>query len=371
MAEPAPAPAPKPIERIENYDLLQTDLGAYILKETGIDISAHNPTERPTFSAADLALDPLSVLSHGFSNSLSTNILEGKATHLFPAVVALAFKNGPDGVQACKAVAPILHGAGENPFRLNDEFERAEMRSHFPTFSFTDGLTAGSSPIVPGSIILVSFDNPHNYWTSGVIEKVVKGRPDALPEYADLITGARDLFDNLALFASGALSLLMDSNFTPKQKTYNGQTIENGKLSDALLTNVDTTYSKSGRVITAAAADFNAMAQAFNLKFGVKFPLGEGYRLFSTQVKIWNDPKKVNKAGKKLGAKPGTSNHGWGVAIDWNTRDPEGGYGYDSKYYKWMLNNQAYFVNPSWAIKGGSKEEPWHWEWVGKGAAGL
>ena len=303
--------AETPIESTENYNLLQTNLSNYILNEIGVDVQDHESSSRSSFTAADIALDPLSVLSQAFDSALSTNIVEGKVSAGYYAIVLLAFTDGPEGAPACKAVVPGLHDSMGNPFRGTDENERAMMISHFPTFVYEDKMTASTSPIVPGSVIKVAFDNPYNYWTSGVIEKVIRGRPKVLPEYAENIEGVKELFDNAEAWASAFF--FGDSNFTPRQKTYNGQTIENGKLSDALLTAVDTTYSKPGRVITAAAPDFNAMAQAFHQNFGVKFPLTEGYRTFETQVKIWNDPKKVNAAGKKLGAKPGTSNHGWGV----------------------------------------------------------
>ena len=399
MAEPVPAPTP--LARIENLDLLQTDLGAYILKETGIDISAHNPPERPTFSAADLELDPLSVLSHGFSNTLNTNILEGKSTHLFPAVVALPFKNGPDGIQACKAVAPILHGAGENPFRSVDEFERAEMMSHFPTFSFTDGLTANSSPIVPGSIILVSFDNPHNYWTSGVIEKVVKGRPDVLPEYADFITGARALFEDFALFASGALSFLGGGgpigavagdpgtctwssgakarettwqSTVPAYSKWNGTKMRNGLLEETGMIVAD---SVSGaKLVPPAMEDFKRLAAAYAKKFPGKTLKGSGYRTYASQVNVRmgrvtpGNPcgsGEVNAAGTFIGmaATPGQSNHGWGAAVDLNRTDWEHGNTKNkkkagsSKHFQWINK-----FSKDFNFVFGVKNEHWHIDWM-------
>jgi hypothetical protein len=64
-------------------------------------------------------------------------------------------------------------------------------------------------------------------------------------------------------------------------------------------------------------------------------------------------------------ARPGTSNHGWGRAIDFgNGRrtltcgDPE---------LQWLEENGARFgwVHPDWAQCGRTTEEPWHWEWGG------
>jgi len=130
------------------------------------------------------------------------------------------------------------------------------------------------------------------------------------------------------------------------------------------LGNVSTVCSNAGQVRVDLVEKYDKMACAFHTKFGVKFPLGQGYRPLSQQAQIYNDPKKVNSAGKRLGAYPGTSNHGFATAIDWNTTDSKGVTGYESEYYKWMAQNApAYgFSNPAWAKKGGSKEEPWHWE---------
>ena len=197
--------APKPIEKIENLGLLQTDLIAFIIKETGIDMSEHDSPNVPAFNAEDIALNPMSVMAKAFSRILSTNILDGAHTGMYPAVVALPFKSGPGGVQSCKAIVPTLHSNADNPFAATDEDERADMISHFPTFSFNDGLSEASSPLVPGSIILVSFDNPHNYWSSGVIEKVIKGRPDALPEYASFIEGVLEIFNDPMKWLTAAL----------------------------------------------------------------------------------------------------------------------------------------------------------------------
>ena len=68
-------------------------------------------------------------------------------------------------------------------------------------------------------------------------------------------------------------------------------------------------------------------------------------------------------------AKPGTSNHGWGRAIDvvdtttrkahvLSCRDPQ---------FAWLVEHAPRYgwVLPRWAQCGRSSEEPWHWEWSG------
>jgi D-alanyl-D-alanine carboxypeptidase len=85
----------------------------------------------------------------------------------------------------------------------------------------------------------------------------------------------------------------------------------------------------------------------------------DSYRDFAHQVST-----KAEKG--YLAAKPGTSNHGWGLAADVQV----GGYG--SADYQWLLHNGPQFgwSNPAWAQAGGSgPRESWHWEFNPTGAA--
>ena len=61
-----------------------------------------------------------------------------------------------------------------------------------------------------------------------------------------------------------------------------------------------------------------------------------------------------------LGAVPGTSNHGWGLAVDLCG----GIQSYTSPQHAWMTEHAGRFGwrQPAWAQQGGSKPEPWHWE---------
>jgi LAS superfamily LD-carboxypeptidase LdcB len=63
-----------------------------------------------------------------------------------------------------------------------------------------------------------------------------------------------------------------------------------------------------------------------------------------------------------LAAAPGTSNHGWGLAVDLSG----GMSSYGSAQYKWMRENAPKYGwdNPTWARAGGNKHEPWHWEFT-------
>jgi hypothetical protein len=106
-----------------------------------------------------------------------------------------------------------------------------------------------------------------------------------------------------------------------------------------------------------AAAALDRLSAAYAARFGHPLGVTDSYRDYPHQV--------TTKARKgNLAAKPGTSNHGWGLALDLRM----GGYG--STDYLWLRANAPAFGwdTPDWARPGGSKHEPWHWEYQPAGA---
>jgi D-alanyl-D-alanine carboxypeptidase len=73
-------------------------------------------------------------------------------------------------------------------------------------------------------------------------------------------------------------------------------------------------------------------------------------------------PSSIRSRPKKpyLAAKPGTSNHGWGLALDLEC----GADNYGGIAYEWLATHGPDYGwhNPPWAQADGSKPEPWHWE---------
>jgi hypothetical protein len=104
-----------------------------------------------------------------------------------------------------------------------------------------------------------------------------------------------------------------------------------------------------------AAAALERLNVAYTARFGTPLGVSDGYRDYASQV-------AVATAKPHLAARPGTSNHGWGLAADLIGVSPEG-----SERYRWLRENgPAYgWQHPSWARIGGSKPEAWHWEYVG------
>lgn len=105
-----------------------------------------------------------------------------------------------------------------------------------------------------------------------------------------------------------------------------------------------------------ASAAFGQLNAAFTQQFGHGISITDSYRSYEQQVAL--------KAQKPvLAAKPGTSNHGWGLAVDLGSNINKFG----TAEHNWMRQNAARFgwVHPDWAQQNGSKPEAWHWEFVG------
>ena len=105
-----------------------------------------------------------------------------------------------------------------------------------------------------------------------------------------------------------------------------------------------------------AAAAFDQLNTAFRAVFGQDIGITDGYRSYDEQVAC-----RAEKGN--LRADPGTSNHGWAKAVDiGGCCDVNTGSG---AAFDWLTANAARFgwVHPAWAQPGGSKPEPWHWEY--------
>jgi hypothetical protein len=102
-----------------------------------------------------------------------------------------------------------------------------------------------------------------------------------------------------------------------------------------------------------AAAAFGALSEAHRSVFGVAVCVTGSYRTFDEQVRLYGQKPA-------LAAVPGTSNHGWGLALDLCG----GAQSFGAAQHAWLAANApAYgWTNPSWARQGGGREEPWHWE---------
>ncbi|WP_344250534.1 M15 family metallopeptidase [Isoptericola hypogeus] len=107
-----------------------------------------------------------------------------------------------------------------------------------------------------------------------------------------------------------------------------------------------------------AAEALVELNDAYVARFGESMCISDGYRSYDQQV--------ATKAAKGyLAATPGTSNHGWGLAVDLCAET------YAGERWDWLADQAqaSGWDNPDWARPGGSKYEPWHWEFVDAVAA--
>ncbi len=134
-----------------------------------------------------------------------------------------------------------------------------------------------------------------------------------------------------------------------------GGQFENGQIPASALCAPSFTQ---GMLRCDAAAALEQMNVAYTASFGTPMIVTSTYRDYEGQVRC-----RAEKGS--LCATPGTSNHGWGVAIDFG-----GGINrFGTPQHQWMVTNAALYgyVLPEWAQQGGSNPESWHWEYAAVG----
>ena len=103
-----------------------------------------------------------------------------------------------------------------------------------------------------------------------------------------------------------------------------------------------------------AAVSYQDMSAAYQATFGRPLCITDSYRSLRAQ-------ESARIAKPTLAAVPGTSNHGWALAVDLC----DGVNVFGTPQWTWMAQNAGRFgfVQPTWAGPDGDKPEPWHWEY--------
>lgn len=146
-------------------------------------------------------------------------------------------------------------------------------------------------------------------------------------------------------------------------EAFKGKKFSNGLLPQELIGQSSSATGYPALFLKDAVEDFDRLAQAFEQRFNKKLELNDSYRTFNRQIQMKNskiEQKKPNEA-----AKPGTSNHGWGLAFDFSTWH-NGVNSFQSETYKWMLKNAPRFgfENPKILRDGVGSDEAWHIQWI-------
>ena len=126
--------------------------------------------------------------------------------------------------------------------------------------------------------------------------------------------------------------------------------LENGRVPDTMLCPLPQT----GETLRSDAAEaFIELDGAYRSEFGRPMCLTDSYRPYHEQVRLFQEMLPG------MAARPGTSAHGLGVAVDLcgGVNEPE------TVEHRWMLDHAPEYGwdNPEWA-RGGF--EPWHWEYT-------
>jgi len=145
-----------------------------------------------------------------------------------------------------------------------------------------------------------------------------------------------------------------------------------GAFSNGLIPAGSLVSTNGGLFQADAGRNFARMATDFRAATGYTLTITEAYRPYAEQVRLfkarytagwgsgisWGGQFWRKKAGAAVAAVPGTSNHGWGRAVDL------GGYGDAStSRWRWLIDHAGAY-GFSWAT-GRASGELWHWEYVG------
>ncbi|MFZ6992822.1 M15 family metallopeptidase [Curtobacterium sp. RRHDQ66] len=134
---------------------------------------------------------------------------------------------------------------------------------------------------------------------------------------------------------------------------------ENGKIPLEALTVIP--WATSQRLRSDATQALVALNKAFVAARGGNLPITEAYRNYARQQELrdyW-----CSQGSCELAALPGSSNHGWALAIDVTI----GRLDWNHPTYLWLKANAGKYgwEHPAGAEPGGSYPEAWHWEYNG------
>ncbi|MCL2594819.1 MAG: M15 family metallopeptidase [Promicromonosporaceae bacterium] len=131
-------------------------------------------------------------------------------------------------------------------------------------------------------------------------------------------------------------------------------TVTNGNLSEGSLQTLS--FAPNHRLRPDAAEALEALNVSYRAAFGRNLMVTSSYRSFAGQV-------TARETHGHLAADPGTSNHGWGIAVDLTDQVQA----FHTPEHQWLRANAPTYGwhLPAWAREDGGLPEPWHWEFHG------
>ena len=127
---------------------------------------------------------------------------------------------------------------------------------------------------------------------------------------------------------------------------------ENGRLDPSLLCPIP--WNDYYSILCAALPNLERFNAAFKEEFGHDLEIQSGYRTYDEQ-------QMAHEAAPSMTTLPGTSNHSWGVAVDF---DIAGYRSYDHPEVVWLVENGPSYGwrNPKHESFETLSPEPWHFE---------
>lgn len=147
---------------------------------------------------------------------------------------------------------------------------------------------------------------------------------------------------------------------------------ENGKLAPGILKKCDV---GSALMAEPAARAMRAMVAAMRAALNLDYTHVGAYRTYKGQedlfrsrytttplpgrpTKKWNGETWYQKPGTAMAAVPGTSNHGWGLAIDLAEKVDGKAVSISPRSVKWLIKHAAQY-----GFCAEAQSEPWHWRY--------
>ncbi len=140
---------------------------------------------------------------------------------------------------------------------------------------------------------------------------------------------------------------------------------ENGKIPQSALAPIPWAQLGPAYLRTDAVEALAELNIEFKAQFGYDLAINDAYRDYAGQVYQRNRWCSLGKC--QNAAVPGTSNHGWALAVDIGNKSHTV-LGFNSPEYIWLKANAGKYgwVHPKYMEPGGSGPfEAWHWEFYG------
>ncbi len=128
-----------------------------------------------------------------------------------------------------------------------------------------------------------------------------------------------------------------------------------GKLRKEQLRSIDPSFGPH-QLYPDAAVSFRELALAYHKDLGEPVQITDSYRRYADQ-EVLEDQKP------RQSAVAGTSEHGWGLAVDLTG----GAEQFGTDEHNWLLENADEYGwrQPAWAQEGGVLPQPQHWQYFG------